>query len=78
MQEPMINPAIVQYGAQYRAAELEREWKHRRDIPQPRTRRLPAIDWSALAAAAKTWLFPAPPFGADRQLRAEAVPYRLR
>ena len=77
MHEPLISPAIVHYAAQYRAAELERHWKHRRDIaPQPRRRALFAR--LALPAAIRSALFPAPPFGADRPLRFEAVPHRLR
>ena len=78
MHEPLISPAIVHYAAQYRAAELERHWKHRRDIAPPRARRAPAANWAALTAAVRSALFPAPPFGADRPLRFEAVPHRLR
>ena len=77
MHEPLISPAIVHYDAQYRAAELERHWKHRRDIaPQPRRSALVAR--LAIPAAIRSALFPAPPFGADRPLRFEAVPHRLR
>ena len=78
MQDLMISPAIVQFRAQYQAAELERGWKHRRDIAQPSGRLLPTIDWSAFGAVVKAWLFPAPTFGAGRPLGAEGVPYRLR
>lgn len=77
MHEPLISPAIVHYDAQYRAAELERHWKHRRNIaPQPRRRPLLAL--AAIPAALRSALFPAPPFGADRPLRFEAIPHRLR
>lgn len=77
MHTPMINPALAQYAAAYREAELERDWKHRRDIPQTR-RGLPAIAWGAIPAALQRVLFPAPPFGAERPLPVEALAQRLR
>lgn len=77
MHEPLISPAIVHYAAQYRAAELERHWKHRRNIaPQPRRRPLLAL--AAIPAALRSALFPAPPFGAAHPPHFEAVPHRLR
>ncbi len=78
MHEPIIHPHLVRYAAQYREAELELEWRNRRDLAPPRGRRLPAIDWTALRVIVQGWLFPAPPFGADRRLQIEAVPHRIR
>lgn len=77
MHAPMINPALAQYAAAYREAELERAWKHRRDIPRAR-RGLPLIAWGAVAAAVQRALFPAPPFGVERALQVEAAAQRLR
>ena len=77
MQSPMINPALAQYAAAYREAELERTWKHRRDIPRARGG-LPVVAWGAVSAAIQRALFPAPPFGVERALQVEAGAQRLR
>lgn len=76
MSEQLIHPDLVRFTLAAREIELER--KLRRQPNLPRARRRPPIEWRAVPATIQDWLFPAPPFGAERITRLAAAPTRLR
>ena len=76
MPEQMIHPDLVRFTLEAREIELERKMRRQPDLQ--RARRRPAIAWRAVPAIIRGWLFPAPPFGAERLARLEAAPNRLR
>ena len=78
MPEMMINPTLLRYSLEFRQAELERGWAHRRELPELSRRRLPAISWAALPALVRGWLFPAPRFGAGKPAPLGAALDRAR